>query len=55
MLLSRENEDDEFFDELNQVINDPDLAEAEAEGDQNTPSEDGEEDLYLDMELGIRR
>ena len=53
MLLSLENEDDEFLDGFNRVIKDPDVAVAE--GDQNSPSEDGEEDLYFDMELGIRR
>ena len=48
MLLSLENEDDEFLDELNQVIKDPDLAEAD---DRNAPSEYSVEDSYLDMEL----
>ena len=36
MLLSLENEDDKFLDEFNQVIKDPDLAEAE--DDRDTPS-----------------
>ena len=53
MLLSLENEDDEFLDKLNRVIKDSDLAEAEDE--QVKPSEYGVEDSYLDMELGIRR
>ena len=53
MLLSLENEGDEFLDEFNQVIKDPGLAEAE--DDRNTPSEYGVEDSYLDMELDIRR
>ena len=52
MLLSLENDDDEFLDEFNRVIKDPDLAEAD---DRNAPIEYGVEDSYLDMELGIRR
>jgi hypothetical protein len=53
MLISLENEDDEFLDEFNRVIKDPHLAKAE--DDHDTPSEYGVEDSYLDMELGIRR
>ena len=53
MLLSLENEDDEFLYEFNRVIKDLDLAEAEDE--QVKSSEYGVEDSYLDMKLGIRR
>ena len=53
MLLSLENEDEEFLDEFNPVIKDSDLAEAEDE--QVKSREYGVEDSYLDMELGIRR
>ena len=52
MILSLENEDDEFLDEFNRVIKDLDLAKAD---DQDKPSEYSVEDSYLDMELGIRR
>ena len=53
MLLSLENEDEEFLDEFNWVIKDSDLAEADDE--QVKSSEYGVEYSYLDMELGIRR
>ena len=53
MLLSLENEDEEYRDELNGVIKDSDLSEAEDE--QVKPREYGVEDSYLDMELSIRR
>ena len=51
LILSLENEDDEFLDEFNRVIKDSNLAESNDDG----PSEYGVEDTYLDMELGIRR
>ena len=53
MLLSLENEYEEFLDEFNWVIKGLDLVEAEDE--QVKSSEYGVEDSYLDMELGIRR
>ena len=42
ILLLLENEDDEFLDELNRVIEDQGLAEA---NDRNAPSEYGVEDI----------
>ena len=51
LMLSLENEDDEFLDEFNRVIKDPDLTD---EIDDH-PSEYGVKDTYLGMELGIRR
>ena len=54
ILLSLENEDDEFLDEFNQMIKDSNLAEADDEAVNQRPSEYGVEDSYLDMELGIR-
>ena len=53
MLLSLENENEEFLDEFNRVIKDSYLAEADDERAKS--SEYGVEDSYLDMELGIRR
>ena len=53
MLLSLENEDEQFLDEFNWVIKYSDLAEAEDE--QVKSSEYGVEESYLDMEIGIRR
>ena len=51
LILSLENEDEEFLEEFNRVIKDADLAE----GDDDQPSEYGVEDTYLGMEMGIRR
>ena len=51
LILSLENEDDEFLEEFNRVIENPDVAE----GSDDHPSEYGVEDPYLGMELGIRR
>jgi hypothetical protein len=42
ILLLLENKDDEFLDELNRVIEDQGLAEA---NDRNAPSEYGVEDI----------
>ena len=53
MLLSLENEDEEFLDEFNRVVKDSDLSEANDERVKS--SEYVVEDSYLDMELGIRR
>ena len=52
MLLLLENEDNESLDELNRVIKNQSLAEAD---DRNAPSEYGTKDSYLVKELGIRR
>ena len=53
MLLSLENEDEEFLDELNRVIKDSDLA---GDGGERVKSSNyGVENSYLGMELGIRR
>ena len=53
MLLSLENEYEEFRDVFNRVVKDSDLSEANDERVKS--SEYGVEDYYLDMELGIRR
>ena len=47
MLLSIDNEDEEFLDEFNRFIKDSEPAEAEDE--QVKPSEYGVEHSYLDM------
>ena len=52
LILSLENEDEEFLDEFNQVIKNSELAD---EADDDRPSKYGVEDSYLDMELSIRR
>ena len=45
MLLLLKNEDDEFLDEFNRVIKDPDLAKADNEPGNRQPSEYGVEDI----------